>query len=313
MTLRNGLRAISTAWLRIWLLMVVGASSASAAGLADICSECRFEKVVTCGQFLEGINFDKAGHIWAVSLFSGDVIEVVGDKCETRIKTGGHANGARFNKDGRLFITDNVRGVIAFDPGTKKLEVIADKIAGQPMVAANDLVFDETGGFYVTVPGASNFLNPTGQVAYFAAGSSVARVIADHLPYPNGVALAPDGKFVTIGLYDAKTIITLPAVTNIESKRGPFVFAHTEGGIGPDGMTMDADGRLYWANFLSGAVGIADADGFLLGYAKLPSGAGHWTTNVAFRDGYLYVTEAEQGVVWRMPVKVQGELLYADK
>ena len=309
MVRRNGLRSIGAALF----LMAAIASAAAAATLDEICGACRFEKVVTCGQFLEGINFDRAGHIWAVSLFSGDVVEVVGNKCETRAKTGGHANGARFHKDGRLFIADQTRGVLAFDPATRTLTVIADTIDGQKMVAANDLVFDETGGFYVTVPNTSTFLKPTGQVGYVAAGSKTARVIADHLPYPNGVALSSDGKFVTIGLHGAKTILTVPAVTNADGKRGAYVFAHTEGGIGPDGMAMDAAGRLYWANFLSGAVGIADADGFILGYAKLPAGAGRWTTNLAFHDGYLYVTEAEQGIIWRMPVTVKGEVLYADR
>lgn len=288
----------------------IGTQAASAAGLGDICGDCRFEKFVTCGEFLEGINFDKDGHIWAVSLFSGDVLEVAGGKCVTRVKTGGHANGARFNKDGRLFITDNARGILAYDPRTGDLKVYVDKVGNDPMVAANDLVFDETGGFYVTVPGGSSFLDASGRVVYFAAGSTVARVIADHLPYPNGVAITPDGKFVDIGLYGAKTIITIPSVVNAQSKRGPYVFAHTEGGVGPDGMAMDAQGRLYWANFLAGAIGVADADGFVLGYMKLPAGAGHQTTNLAFHDGYLYLTEAEKGEIWRVPVKVQGQTLY---
>jgi gluconolactonase len=287
-----------------------GASAVSAANLKDICGDCRFEKVVTCGEFLEGINFDKDGHIWAVSLFSGDILQVVDGKCVTRVKTGGHANGARFDKDGRLFITDNARGILIFDPRTNALSVFADKIGDAPMIAANDLVFDDAGGLYVTVPGSANFLDPSGQVVYFPAGSNVARVIADHLPYPNGVALTPDGKFVNIGLYDAKEIMTIPSMQNAQSKRGPYIFAHTEGGVGPDGMAMDAQGRLYWGEFLGGAVGVADADGFLLGYMKLPPEAGHQTTNLAFRGGYLYVTEAEKGEIWRVPVKVQGQTLY---
>lgn len=292
------------------LLAMSSAQAVDAATLPDICGDCRFEKVVTCGEFLEGINFAADGTIWAVSLFSGDIIQVAGGKCVVRAKTGGHANGARFHKDGRLFITDNARGILALDPRTNSLQVFADKVGDDPMMAANDLVFDTAGGLYVTVPGSSSFLNQSGRLVYFAPGSTVAKVLADRLPYPNGVALTPDGKFVHVGLYGAKAILTIPSVTNAASKRGPYIFAHTEGGVGPDGMAMDAQGRLYWCNFLAGAVTIADADGFIVGTIRLPPEAGRQTTNLAFHAGYLYVTEADKGEIWRVPVKVAGQALY---
>lgn len=303
MTIWKSLQAVGCASLAICGLTV---QAASASTLSDICGECRFEKVVTCGQFLEGINFDKSGAAWAVSLFSGDIIRVADGKCVTKAKTGGHPNGARFHKDGRLFITDNARGILAYNTDTGAMTVIADKADGRAFIA-NDLVFDEAGGIYVTLANNSNFIDRIGQVAYFAPGSDKAQIIADNLPYPNGVALTPDGKFVNIGLYGAKTIMTMPSVTNAQSKRGPYVLAHTEGGIGPDGMTTDSEGRLYWAEFFAGAVGIADTDGFVLGYLKLPAGAGRWTTNLTIHDGYLYVTEADKGEIWRTPVMVKAQ------
>ncbi len=285
---------------------MTGAVAAQASTLKDICGECRFEKLVTCGQFLEGINFDGNGDIWAVSLFNGAIVKVVGGQCVTQLSTGGNPNGARFHKDGRLFITDNARGILTYDPRSRSLTVFADKVEGKSFVA-NDLVFDEQGGIYVTLADNSNYLDRVGRVAYFAPGTRSARILADRLPYPNGVALTPDGKFVNIGLYGAKAIMTMPSVANAQSKRGPYILAHTDGGIGPDGMTMDADGRLYWAEFLAGAVGVADMDGFTLGYMKLPKEAGRWTTNLTIHDGYLYVTEAEKGEIWRTPVTVKPQ------
>jgi len=278
--------------------------------LESICGECRFEKFVSCGKFLEGINFDRRGHAWAVSLFSGEILEAWEGQCVVRGKTGGRANGARFHKDGRLFITDNVKGIVTFDPATGAIATFADRIGYEPMVNANDLIFDDQGGLYVTVPGTSHFFERTGRLVYFPAGSDRAMVLADRLAYPNGIAIHPDGKFVTVGLYADKTIITLPAATNLDSRRPPFVRAHTEGGIGPDGMAMDSDGRLYWANFLSGAVGVTDPRGFPIGYIRLPDEAGRWSTNVAFHDGWLYLTEAAQGDIWRVKVTTRGQPLY---
>lgn len=306
-TLRRLARSAAAALAGLALL---GSAVAEAETLKAICGDCKFEKWASCGQFLEGINFDRNGHAWAVSLFTGDIIEVTDGTCAVRAKTGGRANGARLHKDGRLFITDNVRGIVSYDPASGAIAVVADKIAGEPIVNANDLVFDASGGFYVTVPGTSSYLNRTGKVAYFAAGSSEAKVVAENLPYPNGVTLHPDGQFISIGLFADKTIITVPAVTNKESRRGPYAAIRTEGGIGPDGMAMDADGRHYWANFLSGSVGVTDLRGFVTGYMRLPDSAGRWTTNLAFHGGYLYVTEAQKGEIWRVKVKPKGQALY---
>src|SRR5947209_15881806 len=110
-----------TGWLgrsgwALAMLAVTSAAAAQAETLNDICGQCHFEKFASCGKFLEGINFDKKGHAWAVSLFSGEVLEASAGQCVVRTTTGGHANGARFHKDGRLFIADNVKGIIAYDP-----------------------------------------------------------------------------------------------------------------------------------------------------------------------------------------------------
>ena len=284
--------------------------TAQAETLKDICGDCRFAKYASCGEFLEGINFDKQGHGWAVGLLTGAIVEVVDGTCHVRAKTGGKPNGARFHADGRLFVTDQVKGVITYDPKTNAITTFADTIDGKPMVNANDLVFDSKGGLYVTVPGTANYLDRTGQLVYFAPGSTSAKVIADKLPYPNGVALEADGQFVNVGLYGDKTIITMPSATNAGSPRTAYAAVRTEGGIGPDGMARDSDGRLYWANFFSGAIGLTDTRGFVLGYMKLPDDAGRFTTNLAFYQGYLYLTEATKGEIWRVKVSTKGQTLF---
>lgn len=297
---------------RIAALLAAAAlvGTARAETLRDICGECRFEKYASCGEFLEGINFDKQGHAWAVGLTTGAIVEVVDGTCSVRAKTGGKPNGARFHADGRLFVTDQQRGVLTYDPKSNAVAVFADTIDGKPMVNANDLIFDQKGGLYVTVPGVSTYLDRSGQLVYFAPESSTAKVVADKLPYPNGVGIDPDGLFVNVGLYGDKTIITIPSATNPNTPLVAYAAVRTEGGIGPDGMTRDSAGRIYWANFFSGAVGVTDTRGFVLGYMKLPEDAGRFTTNVAFYKGYLYLTEAMKGEIWRVRVSTTGQTLY---
>ncbi|MER2047657.1 MAG: SMP-30/gluconolactonase/LRE family protein, partial [Solibacillus sp.] len=79
-----------------------------------------------------------------------------------------------------------------------------------------------------------------------------------------------------------------------------------EGGIGPDGLAVDAEGNLYVAHFQAGEVVVVDANGFKYGTIRLPEDAGTFATNLAFHDGYLYVTESSKNEVWRIQVKKKG-------
>jgi gluconolactonase len=75
-------------------------------------------------------------------------------------------------------------------------------------------------------------------------------------------------------------------------------------------MAVDAEGNLYFAIFQGGAVGVISADRYHYGSFPLPEGAGNFVTNLAFHDGHLYITEATQGVVWRVAVTKSGHPLF---
>jgi gluconolactonase len=56
---------------------------------------------------MEGINFDRRGNIWMVSPPTGEIIKVENDKVSIIEKYEVLLPvGAKFHKDGRLFITD---------------------------------------------------------------------------------------------------------------------------------------------------------------------------------------------------------------
>ena len=42
-------------------------------------------------------------------------------------------------------------------------------------------------------------------------------------------------------------------------------------------------------------------------------GAGFLTTKLAFRGSYLYITEAEQNIVWHVKTNIPGRKLYGDR
>mgnify|MGYP000264038940 FL=1 len=58
--------------------------------LAEICGDCKVEKVASCGagKFLEGPNFDKDGVLWMVGLMAGEILKVAKDGQCTVAKTG---------------------------------------------------------------------------------------------------------------------------------------------------------------------------------------------------------------------------------
>ena len=51
---------------------------------------------------------------------------------------------------------------------------------------------------------------------------------------------------------------------------------------------------------------MVDQNGFKYGAIKLPEDAGTFVTNLAFHDGYLYITESSKNEIWRIKVNKEG-------
>jgi gluconolactonase len=291
-----------------FLLLPAMAQTAPAAprhDLSEICSgeQCTWEKVVTCDGFIEGINFDDKGRLWMVSVVGGRILRVENGRCVAVGAAGGSPNGAKFAPDGRLIVADRKRGLLSVDPATGKQAVLVAGAPDRPFRALNDLDFDAHGGFYFTDPGGSDALHRTGRVYYAPPGARRPEVFADGVTYPNGVAVSADGQLVYVAEFAENRILAVPSKHSTNPFAVPFVFARLQGGIGPDGLAVDAGGNVYAVHYGAGEVAVFDSDGFPYGTIPLPMGAGLGTTNLTFRDGYLYVAESLTNTVWRVPVK----------
>ena len=260
----------------------------------------KIRKVAHCGGFLEGPTLGTDGLLRVLDLLRGKVLEVRDGQCIPVALTGGLANGAKNGLDGAMYIADARRGVLRLAPGAKDATIEIGEVDGKALTGANDLAFDASGGLYITVPAESSHSHPTGTVYYQARRGAPARVFYANLSYPNGIALSPDGKMVFVGQFTEKSIIALPSATNRDEIKSDYVFAHTSGGIGPDGMIVDRAGRLIWANFGNGTLTIADAFGNIIGTIVLPSRAGRRVTNVVEGANGYFITEAEKGEIWEV-------------
>lgn len=301
-----------TALVSLGFALTGAVATAQDGSLRDICGDCRVERFADCGGFLEGATVDRGGTLWVVDLLSGNVISVDDDgECTVEGNTGGQPNGAKFHRDGRLFVADKQLGILAFDPETGEQELIANSHRAERLRGVNDLVFDADGGLYFTEPYGSGALHPNGRVFYMPPGGDAPlEVMSDALAFPNGVALSPDGTAVYVGEYARKRVVSIPSMNRADPFATTYVYGRTQGGIGPDGMALDEAGNLYAAIFEGGGIAVFDASGFPLGRIELPDDAGTFVTNLAFEEDRLYITEASEGVVWRVRTRNAGLPLF---
>lgn len=259
-----------------------------------------FEKIAACDAFLEGPGFSPDGALRMVDLLGGGVFEVREGACIEIAQTGGMANGSRHDSEGRLWIADAKRGILRLEKGGS-LTTLVSKIEGKPLETANDLVFDHLGGLYFTVPNGSSWSERTGLIYYLPPEEgAVPRVFRSGLAFPNGIALSPDGQQLFAGMFADKAIIAFASETNNQPVPLDYRFVDTHGGIGPDGIIIDSKGRMIWANFGGGSIGLADLDGYPIGEIRLPPEAGTFVTNLTEHEGAYYLTEASKGEVWKL-------------
>lgn len=189
---------------------------------------------------------------------------------------------------------------------------------GVPLVAPNDLVFDQHGGFYFTDTGRpQGRLCDLGGVYYASAdGSRITEVLHHPEPgvpptQPNGVALSPDGK----RLYVAETVTgrlwgwaiespgrlgPLPGSSEIGT-RGAGLLYGWEGFAFLDSMAVDAEGNICVGTLRKGGVSVIDPDGGLKAF--LPIASDPHVTNVCFGGPDLrtaYVTTGWTGSIWEI-------------
>jgi len=217
-----------------------------------ISSKSQWEKVATGSGFMEGINFDRNGKIWMVSPATGEIMTVEGDKVSVVGEKYKLPVGAKFHKDGRLFITDLTGELYAYNTTTGERTTIVNSYNGLPLNGLNDLVFDNSGGIYFTEPMGSSATKPIGRIFYLPPDGSGLQLFQENIAYPNGIALSADGQRVYISEFAKNQVISVPSKNAKDQRETSFVFGQFEGGIGPDGLAVDTEGNLYVAHFQAG-------------------------------------------------------------
>ena len=194
--------------------------------------------------------------LWFTDEFGGTVGRI-GSGCDVVARVPGRPGGLGWTRDGALLVVAmERRSIMSVAPGGCPT-LYADLSDLMPAIA-NDMVVDRLGRAYV---GNFGFDYEGGEPP---AATRLVRVDPDgsrhveapELMFPNGAVLVDDGTAMIV----AETLgdrLTELQVAPDGSLHDPRVLVELPEGSGPDGITVDADGRIWAAcAFASRAVAV---------------------------------------------------------
>jgi gluconolactonase len=226
------------------------------------------------------------------------------------------ANGMTLAPDGRLLVceqgTPRERARIsAIDPATGAAETVVDELAGLPLNSPNDIVAASDGSIWFTDPsyGFLQGFKPEpahGDYVYRFDGRRLS-VVEDSFDKPNGLAFSPDESILYVGdsganhelgTFDPQRPHHIRAFDVIDGKRleNGRLFATITPGF-PDGLKVDADGRVYSSSF--SGVQIFSPEGELVEEIVLPG-----AVNFAFGGSTLFITT--DTAIWAARLSAKG-------
>jgi sugar lactone lactonase YvrE len=170
--------------------------------------------------------------------------------------TGGRPLGLELLPDGRILVCDAHRGLLALDPGTGTVEVLADRVAGRLIKVCNNAAVHSCGDIYFSDSSqvfpleqwrtdlAQN--TATGRLLKRAVDGRV-DVLVEGLRFANGVALSADESYVAVAESGGRTVVRR-WLTGERAGRTDRLVADLPGY--PDNISLGSDG-LVWVTIAS--------------------------------------------------------------
>lgn len=232
-------------------------------------------KLHTGFKFTEGPAADAEGNVYFTDIPNNRIHKVDTEgRLWAFLENSQACNGLMFDGKGRLIACQGgAARIVAIDPATKKIAVVADAFQGKPFNKPNDLVVDRDGGVYFTDPQEKS-------VYYADAKAEVWRVIHD-LPRPNGVILSPDEKTLYVLPSGTPDVMAYPVPEPGKLGSGRVLCRLEQAAKGNprggDGLTVDTKGNLYLTQPSLGALQVVSPEGKTLGLIKFPEGPANCT------------------------------------
>ena len=261
--------------------------------------------------FLEGPSFDRDGNLYVTNIPYGQIFRVSPGGEFTLVATyDGEPNGLKIHRDGRIFIADHKQGLMLLDPRSGRVEAYFDRPHGERFKGLNDLIFAKNGDLYFTDQGESGLHDPTGRLYRLRIDGRLERLL-DNVPSPNGLVLTPNEDILYLAVTRNNAVWRVPLLPDGGIGR-VGIFIQLSGGMGPDGMAIDAEGNLAVCHVGMGSVWLFSRLGRPL--AEIQSCAGIGTTNAAYggpERKTIYITDSETGAILSARLDVPGQEMYS--
>jgi len=156
-----------------------------------------------------------------------------------------------FLPDGRIVVVSGPERALLVVDADGDLTPYAD-LAAVTEVGCNDIVIDGRGNAYVNNVNFDFAAGPPagdrapGFVILVPADGSGARVVADDLAFPNGMAVTPDNGTLVVA-ESCRNQLTAYSIADDGTLGDRRIFAHL-GEDNPDGICLDADGAAWYAD-----------------------------------------------------------------
>lgn len=236
--------------MRLYLALLVGLGVQTAVLFTQVAPRV----IANLDGYSEGIVFDARGIAFVPGLHRGAVYRIGGGESPTVWFRATEPNGHKILADGSHLIAAH-GGIYRVSPDARLLEIL-----GQTIATPNDLALDGDGGVYISAPAelAKDQRANRSKIYYLDSARSLHEV-AGGFRYPNGIIVRADGWALLVNDTDTRRIYELD-ITSPGTVTGRRVFAELDDPkAGPDGMTLDHDGRLYVADYGTGDIVVFDS------------------------------------------------------
>lgn len=198
----------------------------------------------------------------------GKHINRMGPDGKTTVFRHNASNGLLFDREGRLVACETKNRRVTRTEKDGSITVLADRFEGKRFNSPNDLCMDFKGRIYFTDPrygsregmeiypprpmSLSLYIPPIEGVYRLESPGKVIRIQCEGSERPNGILISPDDRFLYIADNNNNTHggsrkllrYELDAKGDVKAGTRKVLFDWKDG-RGPDGMKMDAAGRIY--------------------------------------------------------------------
>lgn len=295
--------------------------------------EITFTEVRAGLEFPEGPVYLRDGSLLFVQIKKQELSRLYPNgKLETVAQLPGGPNGLAMGPDGKAYICNN-GGVYRFkegkdskgrdvvlpgpppdgyvggsiqrvDLGTGKVETLYDSCSEERLLAPDDIVFDEHGGFWFTCTGFQDEHQIRKGGVYYATTDGKLITKAAQITMANGIGLSPDGGilYVSDTIFGRLWALEIDKSSQGKLKPGPMpdvmpgkVIGTLPGFQWLDSLKVEADGRICVGTLFRGGITIFDPN---TGGTEFVDADDMCTTNLCFGGSDMqdvWVTSSSRG------------------